>query len=878
LSSLLDRRWVRAVLVAAVLTLFAIVAMASMARKSITTDEVPHITAGYSYWKTADFRINPEHPPLAKLLAGIPLLFVNPVFDTRHPSWSHARTDQGFEFAFRFILDTPPNLRPDNVRPERHREILFWARTPIVLMGMVLCLYLYLLARLLFGNAAALLTLVLAAFSPTILAHSRVVTTDVTLTAFWVGATYHLIRFLRDHRWSQLIYCGLTTGLAMGAKFSGIFALLTAGYVCTVSVFMRGGPWSAPDGQHSMHRLERRAIQFGLQMIAYAAVAFVVVVFLYFVNEFPRYFGGFQKVFANHDPRYRAFYFGGHYSGIIWTYYVGALLVKLPLGSMALAAIGFIFLRRDGAPLTWKERGLLTLFGLWPVFLLVPYLVVSGRIPVKVPALGVLVLLAIFAGATVPILVMLAKRVSLRRPWVERLALITPALVIFAISTLSGKYLGIRYVLPCLPLMLLLAGRTLTLTWAVRLPGRLVPLALAATVVVSTLLAFPDYISYFNEAAGGPRGGTRLLDDSNIDWGQDWLQLAEYQQKAIEEEARREPGLPAEQSVRNLGFWPHNRIDPRKPYGVQGYEISEEELYWPRAGWYAVGAHTMNRDYIYSYERPIGYDWLERYEPVDRVGGAVYVFRFWHQTPDNPPPRGFRGTVLTPERLFRDARERLEKAKRTRPDAAGIYFRLAEILADHGQSDEARANLRAGAEAAEQSAKKALEEIRANVDLAALRRMTLDEQNDYLRFRLTPLRLFETSYVQVMQSVPVARKLLDADLAIQCIQTAQRIIGAFEEVPRVLQPAAGWRYPPPFERLRTLRALAIEHAARFVLKEDERDKRAVSDLVHAGNQLASQLGVREMFDTQQIIEEQRRWVQQIKGNAPPPRNDQRNNR
>jgi hypothetical protein len=865
---------VRAVLVATVLAVFAIVAMASMARKSITTDEVPHITAGYSYWKTADFRVNPEHPPLAKLLAGIPLFFVDPVFDTRHPSWSRARIDQGFEFAFRFILDTPPNVRPDNVRPERHREILFWARTPIVVMGMVLCLYLYLLARLLFGNTAALLTLVLTAFSPTILAHSRVVTTDVTLTAFWVGATYHLIRFLRDHRWSQLIYCGLTTGLAMGAKFSGIFTLLTTGYVCAVSLFMRGGPWSAPEGQDSMNRLGHRAIQFGLQMVAYAAVAFVVVVFLYFVNEFPRYFGGFQKVFANHDPRYRAFYFGGHYSGIIWTYYVGALLVKLPLGTMALAAIGFIFLRRDGAPLTWKERGILALVGLWPVSLLVPYLVISGRLPIQVSALGVLLLLALFAGATVPICVLMAKHVSLRREWVERLALVTPALVIFAISTLSGKYLGIRYVLPCLPLLLLLAGRTLTLAWAARFPGRLVPLALAATVVVSSLANFPDYISYFNEAAGGPRGGASLLDDSNIDWGQDWLQLAEYQQNKIEEEARREPGLPAAQSVRNLGFWPHNRIDPRRPYGIQGYEISEKELYWPRAGWYAVGAHTMNRDYIYSYERPISYDWLERYEPVDRVGGAIYVFRFWHQTPDHPPPRGFKGTVLTPERLFADARERLDKAKQTRPDACGIYFRLAQLFVDHGNPEEARENLRAGAEAAEQSSKKALEQLHADIDLGALRRMTPDEQEDYLRFRKVPVYLFQNDYVQLMQSVPLARKLLDADLAIQCVQTARRIVAMFEQVAPVLQAEARWQYPPAFERLRTLRALAIEHAARFVLKEDERDKQAVSDLVDAGNQLARKLRVREMFDARQVIEEQRRWVQQIKGNAPPPRNNQ----
>ena len=32
-----------------------------------------HLAAGYSYWATGNFRLNPEHPPLLKLMWSAPL-------------------------------------------------------------------------------------------------------------------------------------------------------------------------------------------------------------------------------------------------------------------------------------------------------------------------------------------------------------------------------------------------------------------------------------------------------------------------------------------------------------------------------------------------------------------------------------------------------------------------------------------------------------------------------------------------------------------------------------------------------------------------------------------------------------------------------------
>src|SRR5665213_1070083 len=70
------KRWVRL----AVLALLA-VQTAQMAyvvhRESLTWDEGNHMFAGYMMWHTGDFGLNPEHPPLVKLLATLPVLGQN---------------------------------------------------------------------------------------------------------------------------------------------------------------------------------------------------------------------------------------------------------------------------------------------------------------------------------------------------------------------------------------------------------------------------------------------------------------------------------------------------------------------------------------------------------------------------------------------------------------------------------------------------------------------------------------------------------------------------------------------------------------------------------------------------------------------------------
>src|SRR5579863_3886820 len=55
---------------------------------SAIDDELAHIPAGYGYVHNLDYRLNPEHPPLIKALAMLPVLFLNPVYPTDSNAWS----------------------------------------------------------------------------------------------------------------------------------------------------------------------------------------------------------------------------------------------------------------------------------------------------------------------------------------------------------------------------------------------------------------------------------------------------------------------------------------------------------------------------------------------------------------------------------------------------------------------------------------------------------------------------------------------------------------------------------------------------------------------------------------------------------------------
>ena len=181
------------------------------ARKSITADELVLIPAAYYNLVTDDFQLVREHPPLCKLLAGIPLLFIQPQEpgpDSLAPNLT--RADREWEYAMRFWQDNRAQFD----------AISFWSRVSMIALTIGLGLLIFGFARALFGARAALFAVALFAMEPTMLAHGRVVQTDVVASFGLLLSIYALYRYWRAPDWKRAAVVGAAAGIGMLTKFS----------------------------------------------------------------------------------------------------------------------------------------------------------------------------------------------------------------------------------------------------------------------------------------------------------------------------------------------------------------------------------------------------------------------------------------------------------------------------------------------------------------------------------------------------------------------------------------------------------------------------------------------------------------------------------
>ncbi len=182
----------------------------SMIGDSATMDELSHIPAGYSYVSQKDMRINPEHPPLIKDLGGLlPYLFLDLNFPKDHQSWTQ---DVNSQWWFGETLLYKSGNDAD--------KIIFLARIPMILIMLLLGFYVFKWAREIGGNKTGLLALTFYAFSPTFLAHGKLVTTDVGAAAGFFISVYYFWRFLKDSSKKNLAFAGIAYGIAQLLKFT----------------------------------------------------------------------------------------------------------------------------------------------------------------------------------------------------------------------------------------------------------------------------------------------------------------------------------------------------------------------------------------------------------------------------------------------------------------------------------------------------------------------------------------------------------------------------------------------------------------------------------------------------------------------------------
>ncbi len=180
----------------------------------------------------------------------------------------------------------------------------------------------------------------------------------------------------------------------------------------------------------------------------------------------------------------------------------------------------------------------------------------------------------------------------------------------------SNLDVGFRHVLPIYPFLFILIG-VAAIAARRRWPRTItaVGVALLAGLSVETFMAYPNFIPFFNVAAGGERGGLKLLTDSNIDWGQDLPALALWQK---------------EHADRQLYLCYFGTADPRF-YGIHyinlpGSEAAPDEL-TPTGKPIAIAISATELQGTYQTdEQRQRYVALRDRSPAAVLGGSIYIY------------------------------------------------------------------------------------------------------------------------------------------------------------------------------------------------------------------------------------------------------------
>lgn len=197
--------------------------------------------------------------------------------------------------------------------------------------------------------------------------------------------------------------------------------------------------------------------------------------------------------------------------------------------------------------------------------------------------------------------------------------LLVPPVVVFAASFFDATNPGVRRVLPAIPFLLLFAGFALYGA-ATRPRLRMAVYALIALSFVEAVRIYPHHLSYLSPLVGGSANGPYVLDESNIDWGQDLPALAAWQH------ANMAPG-------EKLRLYYFGNAEP-EAYGVAWDPFTVRESVAPAPGVYAISAHYL----VYfrkleQLQNTEGVDWLSLHKPIAKAGESIYIYRF-------PPSEG----------------------------------------------------------------------------------------------------------------------------------------------------------------------------------------------------------------------------------------------
>ncbi len=463
--------------VACILLVISIQMVLTANRNSITWDEDNHLYAGFMSWKTGDFGINPEHPPLVKLVSALPLLNMHlrvPVTQDRF-----FKTEGflgGKDFLFKNDADT----------------MLFRARMASSLFTLLLALAVFFSTRKLFGTGAAFIAIALLALDPNIIAHSALVTTDIALSLFLFLSVYAFYRYSKAPSAWKLIAVGLSAGLALGSKHTGILVFPILLLLAIVEIIR-------PDEDLKVAR-KRQIIRMVAALVVASSLAIVMLWSFYGFRYAARPAGKML------NPPLSAFVQGlprPHATKLISSFAQHKLLPESYLYGLADVLSMDGFYRSYVLGKTYPH-------GVWFYF------------PVAFAIKSTLTFLILLG---ISLLAFITRWLTIKK---EHLYLIIPPLFYLLVAMSSGMNIGVRHILPLYVFGAVLLGAT---SWSLLRRNRQWAYILAALIAfqaISSFRTYPAFLAYGNELWGGPSNTYKYLSDSNSDWGQQLKSVRKY--------------------------------------------------------------------------------------------------------------------------------------------------------------------------------------------------------------------------------------------------------------------------------------------------------------------------------------------------------------
>ncbi len=266
--------WAATALVLICITSFGLMLWASRTDSAIR-DELAHIPAGYGYVSQLSYDLNPEHPPLIKALAMLPvMMFVHPTFPVNNPAWTqelNGEWDMGEAFLYQSGNDANAIIQVGRVMP--------------ILITILTILLVYFLARRLMGKLWALLPTFLFALDPTVLAQGHYVTTDLGAAFGILLSIFFFLKYIDDPSTKHLWYAGLAFGIAQLTKFST--PLLVPLFIFLfIVLWLRdlAAQWSVTDASHRMRTFLARLGRYAWKCILIFVIGYAIIVYpVYFL-------------------------------------------------------------------------------------------------------------------------------------------------------------------------------------------------------------------------------------------------------------------------------------------------------------------------------------------------------------------------------------------------------------------------------------------------------------------------------------------------------------------------------------------------------------------------------------------------------------------